>query len=182
VLTHPVCGQSSATGHREVPPLLAKPFLGLSHFSQLAAWTRMPQFLALSLLLLPLLTVHMGYLYTPDQLAGQLALKVHRALRKCPFLRNIHTQALSQVIERPVKLAPFFSLVYISARDNRTEFRRCLEQLLRHLYRQQALHILARPNLISVPTVFDPESLFSKPLHAHLSCCFVRLTGIRRQI
>jgi len=130
----------------------------------------------------PLLTVHMGCLSTPDQLAGQLALKVHRALWKCPFLNNIYTQALSQVIERPVKLAPFFSLVYISARDNRTEFRRCLEQLLRHLYRQQALHILARPNLISVPTDFDPESLFSKPLHAHLSCCFVRLTGIRRQI
>jgi len=46
----------------------------------------------------PLLTVHMGHPYNPDQLAGQLALKVHRALQKCPFLRNIYIQAFARVV------------------------------------------------------------------------------------
>ncbi len=128
----------------------------------------------------PLLTVHMGCLSTPDQLAGQLALKVHRALWKCPFLNNIYTQALSQVIERPRQLALFFNAVCLSARGNAIEFRHCLERFFSHLYRQQALHILERPTSTNAQNDFDPDSPFSKALHAHLSCCFASLFGIRR--
>jgi len=124
----------------------------------------------------PLLTVHMGFLCKPTQLAGQLALKVHRALWKCPFLRNIYTQALSKMMER--RILSFFLLVYFYATDNKTEFRRWLGQLLSHLYRQQALHILAKPDLRSIQSDFRPESAFSKSLHAHLSHCF-SLTGLQ---
>ena len=130
----------------------------------------------------PLLTVHMGFIDNPDQLAGQLALKVHRALCKCPCLRNIYTQALSLALEQSAMLNPFVSLVNSSVRDNRTEFRRCFDRLLSHLYRQHALYILARPTLLSLRKDFDPESTFSKPLNAHLIYCFVGLAGLQRQI
>ena len=102
----------------------------------------------------PLLTVHMGHLYTPDQLAGQLALKVHRALQKCPFMRNIYIQAFASVVKSG-KLAPFFQAVHLSARDDMVEFRHCFEQHLSHLYRQQALHVIARPALRHMQDDFD---------------------------
>jgi len=62
------------------------------------------------------------------------------------------------------------------------ELRHCFEQLLSHLYRQQALHVIARPALRHMQDDFDPASPFSKQLHSHLICCFDSFFGIQRQM
>ena len=91
----------------------------------------------------PLLTVHGGCRYDTSHLAAQLALRVHRALCKCPILTYIYTRALSQT-QWPVNYPHFYAWVCLSVRGNWTEFRHSLRRLLSHLYRQQALHILLR--------------------------------------